>query len=247
MRSAFHATLAATVVGLSSGASTVAWSQDALSIANNDSILIDATTFKVAPGRAKGDLSAQIKTFGARELGQGAIVFRASDRLYIVEPNAARAYGSTQPYAYDPSDPRRFAVDPNRPFAYDPGDARRFFYDLARPIACDLGYTRRFAYDPARPFAYDPGDPRRFAYDPARPFAYDPGDPRRFAYDPARPFAHDPSDPRRYAYDPGDPRSPLINNPYGGDRQTVYVNDPDYAQYRLKKIFDENWTAAGAK
>jgi hypothetical protein len=28
-----------------------------------------------------------------------------------------------------------------------------------------------------------------------------------------------------------------------GDRQIVYINDPDYAQYRLKKVFNENWTA----
>src|SRR5262245_52925955 len=187
MRSAFHATLAATVVGLSSGASTIAWSQDALSIANNDSILIDAATFKVAPGKGKGDLSAQIKTFGARELGQGAIVFRASDRLYIVEANAARAYGSDQPSVYDPADPRRFANDPSRPFAYDPGDARRFANDPNRPFAYDPGDARRFANDPNRPFAYDPGDARRFANDPSRPFGYHPGDARRFPLDPLHP------------------------------------------------------------
>ena len=49
-----------------------------------------------------------------------------------------------------------------------------------------------------------------------------------------------------YAYDPNDPHSPLIYNP-AGDRQTSYINDPDYARYRLKKIFDDNWTVAATK
>ncbi len=38
---------------------------------------------------------------------------------------------------------------------------------------------------------------------------------------------------------------------YGSDRYAgepdqarVYVNDPDYAQYRLRKVFDENWTTS---
>src|SRR6202035_2343557 len=28
------------------------------------------------------------------------------------------------------------------------------------------------------------------------------------------------------------------------DQPRVYVNDPDYAQYRLRKLFDENWTTS---
>jgi len=198
------AIVAAAAVGLMSGASITARAQD-LSLANNDSVYIDASTFKVTPGKAKGDLSAQIKKFGIRELGAGAIVFRASDKLYIIEAGA------------------------NPQLA--------------------------FAYDPARPYAYDPGDPRRFANDPTRPYAYDPGDARRFANDPARPYAYDPSDARRYSYDPNDgrctvayqndPRCPLIYNP--NDRNAIYVNDPDYAQYRLKKAFDENWAAVSVK
>ena len=41
---------------------------------------------------------------------------------------------------------------------------------------------------------------------------------------------------------------------YGSDRygsdadpQRVYVNDPDYVQYKLKKAFEENWTASAAR
>src|SRR5262247_1308643 len=184
MQRSLPAIVAAAAVGLMSSASSVvvAQAQDALSIANNDSIYIDGNTFKVSPGKAKGDPSAQIKKTGARELGPGAIVFRAADKLYIMDAAAAAS--------------NALAHDPSRPYAYDPGDARRF------------------ANDPARPYAYDPGDARRFAVDPSRPYAYDPGDARRFAVDPSRPF--------------------------------IYVNDPDYAHYRLKKLFDENWTAVTA-
>jgi len=46
--SGFTTMLAAAAVGLVSGASTVARAQDALGIANNDSICIDGTTFKIA-------------------------------------------------------------------------------------------------------------------------------------------------------------------------------------------------------
>jgi len=54
-------------------------------IANNDSIFIDARTFTVVPGRAKGDVSKQIDKLGARRLGASAIVFRSGGALYIVE------------------------------------------------------------------------------------------------------------------------------------------------------------------
>src|SRR5262245_7357718 len=156
------AIVTATACGLMAGASTCAQAQDALGIANNDSVYIDATTFKVSPGKARGDIGAQIKKYGARELGQGAIVFRSGDKLYLIEAmpheRYAMSYDPARPFAYDPSDPRRFAYDPARPFAYDPGDPRRFAYDPA---------GRFVPNDPSRPFAYDSGDPRRFAYDPA--------------------------------------------------------------------------------
>src|SRR5262245_25841430 len=202
MQRSLPAIVAEAAVGLKSSTSSVvvAQAQDALSIANNDSIYIDGNTFKVSPGKAKGDPSAQIKKTGARELGPGAIVFRSADKLYIMDAATAAsnalAHDPSRPYAYDPgdarrfmydqhSDPRRFAVDPSRPYAYDPGDARRFMYDQHSD-------PRRFAVDPARPYAYDPGDARRFMYDQH-------SDPRRFAVDPARPYAYDPGDARRFA------------------------------------------------
>jgi len=55
------------------------------SIANNDSIFIDATTFKILPGKANGDASKQIEKLGARELGPGTLIFRSGGKLYIVD------------------------------------------------------------------------------------------------------------------------------------------------------------------
>jgi len=63
-------------------------------IANNDAIFIDGTTFKVMPGKAKGDASKQIEKLGARPLGAGALVFRSGGRLYIVETPTLALTGS---------------------------------------------------------------------------------------------------------------------------------------------------------
>src|SRR4029077_11733918 len=53
-------------------------------LANNASIFIDGKTFEIRGGTAKGDVAAQMRALGARELGGGAIVFRSGDKLYIV-------------------------------------------------------------------------------------------------------------------------------------------------------------------
>ena len=80
------ALLVATSVALTSSVSTLALAQDAArTIANNGSILVDGRTFTVTPGTAKGDVSAQVKDLGAREMGPGAIIFRSGDKLYIVD------------------------------------------------------------------------------------------------------------------------------------------------------------------
>jgi len=55
------------------------------SIADNDGILIDGTSFSVTFGKAKTDVAAAVKNLHARELGTGAIVFRSGQRLYIVD------------------------------------------------------------------------------------------------------------------------------------------------------------------
>jgi len=71
-------------------------------IADNDSIYIDGKTLAITPGRAKGDISAQIEALGARDLGPGAIIFRSGERLYIVAapvlvPGARNQAGQNAP------------------------------------------------------------------------------------------------------------------------------------------------------
>ena len=45
----------------------------------NDSIFVDGKTFTVVHGKARGDVSDQIKALGARDLGPGAVIFRSGD------------------------------------------------------------------------------------------------------------------------------------------------------------------------
>src|SRR5258708_6980878 len=87
----------AAVVGFMPGLSTSAEAQskDALSIADNDSVYIDAKSFKIIPGKAVGDASALIRRLDARDLGPGEIIFRSGSRLYTAAaPLDPQRYGS---------------------------------------------------------------------------------------------------------------------------------------------------------
>jgi len=82
--------VAALVVSLAAGGAAQA--QNKLgSIGNNDSIFIDGKTFEILGGKAKGDIAAQVKNLGAREVGGGAIIFRSGDKLYILGGAGAAA------------------------------------------------------------------------------------------------------------------------------------------------------------
>jgi len=73
---------------LMAGVSTVAMaqSQDAAhAIANNGSLFIDGRKFTIASGSSERDISAQIETLGAKQLGSSAIIFRSGDKLYIAD------------------------------------------------------------------------------------------------------------------------------------------------------------------
>ena len=54
-------------------------------LASSEGIYVDVKDFKIAKGAAKGDPSAQIAKLGAREVSDGAIIFRSGDKLYIVD------------------------------------------------------------------------------------------------------------------------------------------------------------------
>ena len=54
-------------------------------LASNEGIYVDMKEFKINKGAAKGDPSSQIAKSGAREVSDGAIIFRSGDKLYIVD------------------------------------------------------------------------------------------------------------------------------------------------------------------
>ena len=54
-------------------------------LASNEGIYVDAKGFKINKGTAKGDPAEQIKKSGAREVTDGAIIFRSGEKLYIVD------------------------------------------------------------------------------------------------------------------------------------------------------------------
>jgi len=56
-------------------------------LASNDGIYVDVKEFKIAKGTAKDGaaVQAQITKLGAREVKDGAIIFRAGDKLYLVD------------------------------------------------------------------------------------------------------------------------------------------------------------------
>ena len=58
-------------------------------LASNEGIYVDVNEFKIAKGVAKGDPAAQIAKSGAREVADGAIIFRSGNKLYIVDGRPA--------------------------------------------------------------------------------------------------------------------------------------------------------------
>jgi hypothetical protein len=59
-------------------------------LANNEGIYVDKGQFRIAKGAAKGDPATHIQKSGAREVADGAIIFRSGDKLYIVDGTAPR-------------------------------------------------------------------------------------------------------------------------------------------------------------
>ena len=107
----FFAIVAATALGLVAGASTLAvaqfnpWNNNVVNmrsmtdnwgppstvgqLASNEGIYVDMKEFKINKGVAKGDPQAQIAKSGAREVSDGAIIFRSGNKLYIVDGRPA--------------------------------------------------------------------------------------------------------------------------------------------------------------
>ena len=54
-------------------------------LGNNEGVYVDRSTFKLHMGRPKGDPASEITRTGAKEVSQGAIIFRSEGKLYIVD------------------------------------------------------------------------------------------------------------------------------------------------------------------
>ena len=54
-------------------------------LGSNEGIYVDTKAFKISKAAAKEDASKHVTKLGAREVANGAIIFRAGDKLYIVD------------------------------------------------------------------------------------------------------------------------------------------------------------------
>jgi hypothetical protein len=103
---------AAAALGIVTGASTIAvaqfnpwnnnnvrmrsmtdnWSEPASlgSLASSEGIYVNMKDFKIEKGAAKGDPSERLAKSGAKEVADGAIIFRSGNKLYIVDGKPAQ-------------------------------------------------------------------------------------------------------------------------------------------------------------
>ena len=111
-RGTWFAITAAATLGVVAGASTLAvaqfnpWNNNNVfmksmtdnwgtpntlgALASNEGIYVDVKEFKISKGAAKGEPTDQIKKAGAREVGDGAIIFRSGNKLYIADGKPAQ-------------------------------------------------------------------------------------------------------------------------------------------------------------
>ena len=54
-------------------------------LANDEAIVVDLKGFNIAKAGAKGDTSSHIDKLHAREVAEGAIIFRSGNKLYMVD------------------------------------------------------------------------------------------------------------------------------------------------------------------
>ena len=202
---AMKITFAAIALISSVSSAAMAQSQGPISIANNDSLFIDGTKHTITQGKAKGDISAELKKLGARELGPAALIIRHGDKLYL----ANNPYVTNTAHMVDPGLATWQAVDParNQSYAADPARNQSYAVDPARSqsqYAVDPARNQSYAVDPARSqsqYAVDPArNQSQYAVDPARGvsvyiYAVDPARNQSYAIDPARnqSYAMDPA------------------------------------------------------
>ena len=250
---------AATVALMSSvSMSALAQAQDApRTIASNGSIMIDGRTFTVTQGAPKGDISSLIRNLGARELGPGAIIFRSDDKLYMVDA-APLVQRSTM--AYDPAIERQrpygLRDECVRPYAMLDQERQRAYglrdtdIERQRPYGLrDLDVERQRAYglrdldvERQRPYGLRDSDVER-----QRPYGLRDPDIERKGPQGLRDADADRQRPQGLRDADIERQRPQGLREGEVERQRAYINDPDYAYYKLKKTFDENWNTSDKK
>jgi Putative metallopeptidase len=139
--------LALALIGLAPASSSVLAGEPIGSpgtIADNDSIFIDGTTFRITLGKSKADATPELKTLSARDLGPGAIIFRSGEKLYIVEAPLAvstRDRDMKRNIEADQAQPNRIRVeydppkDPKHQMLYDQIRERRVLEKIQRILS----------------------------------------------------------------------------------------------------------------
>jgi hypothetical protein len=220
----------AAVVGLAPIVPTAAFAQskDALSIANNNSVFIDAKSFKILPGNAEGDAAALIKKLDAKDMGPGAIVFRSGGKLYMVAaPSDQQRFGSDR-YGSDRYGSDRYGSDR---YGSDRYGSDRYGSDR---YGSDRYGSDRYGSDR---YGSDRYGSDRYGSDR---YGSDRYGSDRYGSDR---YGSDRYGSDRYGSDRyGSDR--YGSDRYGSDRPGVVINDPDYAQYKLRKSFEDNWTTS---
>jgi hypothetical protein len=218
MRTRSHLIAVVAAVTFSSAATiVVAETKDALGLADNDSVYIDAKSFTIVPGKAKADTSALIKKLDARNLGPGAIVFRSGDKLYIADAAPITRSQLSDRYGSDRYGSDRYGSD--RDTSASPAQTEREWQDYLRQ-------SRRYGsdrYGSDRDTSASPAQAEREWEEYLR-------QNRRYGSDR---YGSDRYGSDRYGKDPA--------------QQGSRIDDPENARARLKQDFEENWTTANSK
>ncbi len=214
------------------------------SIAKNDSIFIDGKTFNVITGRSKGDAATDVRKLAARELGAGAIIFRSDDKLFIADASTRIPFflADADTERQRPLGLRDDDVERQRPLGLRDADV-----DRQRPLGLRdtdierqraLGLRAEVDVERQRPLGLRDAD-----VDRQRPLGLRDADIERQRALGLR----DADIERQRALGLRDGIYAAAASDADGGRQRIYINDPEYAYYRLKKAFEEGWTTNLAK
>ena len=75
-------------------------------LASEEGILVDVKNFQINKGKAKNEPSAMLVKYGAKQVNDGAIIFRSADKLYIIDGDPRG-----MPQAINPGEPLPTTID----------------------------------------------------------------------------------------------------------------------------------------